>query len=231
MWRRVGRRLAAAALLTVLSPAAAFAGDHPPATVPEPLGSASHRLFAMQVERADQDHFVLYENEWKGDSTDLGPSGRLHLDRIIRKLPLTKYPVVIQIHPDDTVNAARRRQVVSWLLKAGIADADARVLVGPPQAEGLYGEEAVMIYPAMITVRMWNNMMGRMGMGGFGMGGMGMGGFGMGGMGMGGFGMGGMGMGGYGMGGYGMGGYGMGGYGMGGYGATGPVSGYRGLGY
>lgn len=221
--RKATRPLTAAALAAALNAGQVQAHGIRPATVPEDLGAATHRIFQAQVDKAGQDAFVIYENEWRGNTTELGPSGRFHLVRMMRRLQQTTYPVVIQIHPDDAVNQARRNFVVNTLLQAGIGDAENRVVVGPPAAEGLYGEEAVMLYPLFLTSRFWGTMGG--GWGGMGMMGGGFGGMGRwGGMGM----MGGWGGGwggGFGGWGGGFGGWG-GGWGGGGYGGT-----YRGLGY
>jgi len=216
-WRRRARSVAAAALAAVLGASPARAGDHPPATTPEPLGAAVHRFFQAQVDVAGQDRFTFYELEWLGHTAHLGPFGQGHLARVMRELPYFKYPVILEPHPDPIVNQTRRDLVVSALLKAGVADAPVRVVLGPPIAEGLYGEEAVPIYPMMISTRF---RYGGFGVGGFG----GLGAFGLGGFGLGGFGLGGFG---YGLSGLGLGGWGLGGSGMG------PASsqGFRGLGY
>ncbi len=224
--RRPARRLlAAASLALALSgrPAQAYIR---PATVPEPLGAAVDRIFKIQANLAYADHFVFYECEWVGTSAELAPYGKFHVAEVIRRWATTDAPVVIEINLNDAINQKRRLALVNAFAKAGVPDPDRRVVVGFSRAEGLYGDEAVMLYPQLIMIRF--RMMGRGGMGGFGgMGGMGgmFGGFGMGGFG--GFGMGGFGggFGGWG----GLGGMGLGGLGGGSYGGT--VQGYRGLGY
>jgi hypothetical protein len=231
-WRRGARSVAAAALAAVLGASPARAGDHPPATTPEPLGAAVHRFFQAQVDVAGQDRFTFYELEWLGHTAHLGPFGQGHLARVIRDLPYVKYPIILEPHPDMIVNKTRHDLLVSALLKACVADAPVRVVLGPPIAEGLYGEEAVPIYAMMISTRIRYGGFGSGGFGGlgaFGLGGFGLGGFGLGGFGLGGFGLGGFGLGGFG---YGLSGLGLGGWGLGGSG-MGPASsqGFRGLGY
>src|SRR4051812_5797153 len=101
--RRVARPLTAAALAAMLSATQAFATGILPATVPEELGAATHRIFQAQVDKAAADFFVIYENEWRGETDRLGPYGLFHLDRIIRRIPPTPFQVLIQIHPRDDV--------------------------------------------------------------------------------------------------------------------------------
>jgi hypothetical protein len=52
------------------------------------------------------------------------------------------FAVVIQPDCDEVLNAARQHYVIEYLLQCGIADAAARVVVGLPEAEGLFGDEA-----------------------------------------------------------------------------------------
>lgn len=209
----------------------AWAKDHPPALPVEPLGAASYRIFGAQVAAARQDHFVFYECEWKANSAKLGPAGEAHLQKVAMVLGRTAYPVIIEAHPQAALNLQRRAVIVASLLAAGIADAERRVVVGRPWAEGLYGEEAVPLYPQMLTSRYNQGGAGGAGMMGrnFGLGGFGLGGFGGGGFGGAGFGRG------FGLGGFGLGGFGMGGFGLGGVGGAGGAGmappGYRGLGY
>jgi len=210
----------------------AWAKDHPPALPAEPLGAASTRIFAAQVAAARQDHFVFYECEWKANSAKLGPAGEAHLEKVAAVLGRTGYPVIIEAHPQAALNQQRRAVIVASLLAAGITDADKRVVVGRPWAEGLYGEEAIPLYPQMLFSRYTLGGLGGAGFlgRGFGLGGLGLGGFGLGGFGGTGFGSGrflgtGFGLGGFGLGGFGLGGFG----GFGGAGSAPP--GYRGLGY
>src|SRR5262245_28634563 len=111
-WRlRLARRSLAAGLVALAGTTAAQAGDFGPATVPERLGASVHRIMAAQVERAEVDQFVFYELEWVGNTASLGPAGRFHLDKVIKRLPDTNHPVIIQFHPDDAVNLARKKVV------------------------------------------------------------------------------------------------------------------------
>jgi hypothetical protein len=80
----------------------------------------------------------------------LGQSGVSHLRQVIQRLPHEPYPVVIEPHEDETLNIARRKFIVDALLSHGIADADHRVIVETPIAEGLRGDEAERIYYQML---------------------------------------------------------------------------------
>src|SRR5437588_340366 len=73
------------------------------------------------------------------------------------------------VHPDRygsrdlrffRIPSRRRLSIVNQLLAHGIADAQQRVIVGYPQAEGLYGDEAARIFT--------QHYLGTGGAGGFG---------------------------------------------------------------
>lgn len=188
---------------------------HDPATVPPPLGHYLGEFKAIQAGLAEEDDFVLYEYEWVGDTARPGPYGGRHLEQIAVRLAAGEPPpVVIEVHPEPNVNEARQQFVIGFLAERGVPNAHERVFVGYPKAEGMYGEEAVSLYPRYITTSSQAGFNRGAGMGGFG-GGRGFNRFG--GAGLGGFGIGGLGA---------MGGMG----GIGGVGGLGGFSGY-GFGY
>lgn len=143
-----------------------------------------------QIARANQDKFVIYENEWYLGGRELGRMGQEQVARIAKQLEKSDYNVIIEPHFDtdknsfdESLNEARRLAVVGKLESAGVPNAESRVLVAMPEALPMYGQEATW----KGNIRMiGGSLFG--GMGGFGGGGFGgMGGFG-GGFGGGGFG-------------------------------------------
>jgi len=65
-------------------------------------------------------------------------------------LPEVPFPVLIQVDLNATLNEARRQTIVAMLTQHGVPDAEQRVVLGYPEAEGLFGEEAERIYPQML---------------------------------------------------------------------------------
>lgn len=194
-----------------------------PGTVSAPAGTATAGIHAAQQANVKAESFVIYQHEWYQGGDQLGPYGRRHLMQIARELseypgPVVLEPKVIDIPYDSDLSekeryqksldknaemdAARRTVVVEELVKAGIADADQRVIIADAHAEGLFGIESPATFQQLQGV-------GRVGIGGRGVGG-GLGGGGLGGGFGGGFGGGGFG-GGFGGGGFGGGGFGGGG--------------------
>jgi hypothetical protein len=120
---------------------------HKPVPMPAPLGTYANGWYDAQAVAAEADQFVLYRQEWYQDGSKPGPYGAYHLQRIIQRLPGVPFQVVIEVDlRDEKINIARQTFVVNQLLAASIADAQARVIVGYPRAEGLYGDEAARIF-------------------------------------------------------------------------------------
>src|SRR5205807_8204308 len=114
-------------------------------------GSYTNELNNRQAEKAEADDFVVYYNEWVDGQATLGQYGTEHLSRMIARLPGVPFPVVLQPEPGfPRLTAVRRHSLSSALASAGINDAAVRVVVGRPEAEGLFGEEAERIYPQLI---------------------------------------------------------------------------------
>jgi hypothetical protein len=123
---------------------------HPLGSMPSPVGTHARRIFDTQAAKAEADDFVIYRHEWANAGKELNGYGRYHLQQIAQRLPSVPFPVLIQIDKDQQLNEARRQVVVQFLVQAGITDAEVRVLVGFPEAEGLNGEEAERMYQQSI---------------------------------------------------------------------------------
>jgi hypothetical protein len=111
-----------------------------PVVIPPPTGTHTHEIFDLQAQKAEADDFVIYKNEWFNAGTKLGPYGDYHLDQIAKRLPTVPFPVVIQPEADPGLNQARLEVIITCLANKEIPDADHRVIIAYPQAEGLFGE-------------------------------------------------------------------------------------------
>lgn len=179
--------------------------DIPSGAVPVPPGTYTNAWLNKQADKAEVDDFVLYYNDFKDGTAELGPFGRPHMAQIIARLPTVPYPVIIQPEDDlykplaelKALNEMRRAAVVEILCKAQIPDAADRVVIGHPTAEGLFGDEGDRIYPQILSPQFGGfgalGGIGGGGIGGFGGLGGGFGGLGGGFGGFGGFGGGGFG--------------------------------------
>lgn len=129
------------------------AADIPRGALPAPSGTYVNQIVNVQAMKAEADDFVVYKHEWYMGGTELGPYGRYHINLMVQRLATVPFPVMLQADADSAVNEARRQMLIYYLSLAGMPDAEHRVVVGFPEAEGLYGEEAERIYPQMIQGR------------------------------------------------------------------------------
>lgn len=137
----------------------------PPGAQPAPNGTYVRRVQEVQAAKAEADDFVVYKYEWYLGGCELGPFGKYHLNEMIKRLPFVPFPILIQAHTlDGQLNEQRRCHIVQALALNGIPDAEQRVVIGFPEAEGLYGDEAPRIYAQMITEQTGFNLL----QGGFG---------------------------------------------------------------
>src|SRR5262245_4852589 len=159
----------------------------PKGAQPAPLGTYVNKFIEIQTGIAEADDFVLYKHMWYRAGTELGPLGRYQLDLITRRLPNVPFPVVIETSKNDNLDQQRREIIASLLAARGFTD-PSRVIVAYPQAEGLYGDEAPIIYNRLVFGGLLGGGLGGQGgitggqLGG-GFGGLGGGGFGGGGFG------------------------------------------------
>ena len=162
--------------------------------IPQPTGTLTGAYLNRQADKAEADDFIIYYHEWQEGTAQFGPFGATHMEQIAQRLAKVSFPVVLQPVKDPVINKMRRQAVVDILMQANYPDANERVVIAHSTAEGLFGDEAVRIYPSMIN---GGGSRGGGGGGGFGSGGGGFGGGVGGGFGGGGFGGGGGGGGGF----------------------------------
>lgn len=115
-------------------------------TLPPPLGTSINQAVDIQAGNAVADDFVVYTQEWFGDTAVLGPAGKRHLERMIKKLPQVACPIVIE--PTGLIDLDRSRQdaIVSVLAMREVPDAAQRVTIDDALAEPLNADEAERIY-------------------------------------------------------------------------------------
>lgn len=174
-----------------------------PGQVSAPAGTTLHAWQEAEHQRANESALVVYQHEWYQGGDQLGPEGRRHVREIAREMamnPAAKAIIesrTIVIRYDDdlseheryqqalegsvALDETRRAILVSELTKAGILDADLRVVVDHAPAEGLFGVEAPNVYRNIQFGGVGTGINGGLGrgLGGGGMGGgLGSGGFG-----------------------------------------------------
>lgn len=160
--------------------------EYPPGAMPQPRGSLACQWQQAQAERAEQDDFVFYGNEWENGGASQNLYGQDHVDRIADRVMQAPYSVVVARSGNPPLEEARRQTLIAALAAHGVEDAQDRVIIARPQAEGLRGLEAPRLTNGYLQAGVAGGLGG--GAGGGGGGGGGAGGIGGGGMGGGGFG-------------------------------------------
>jgi hypothetical protein len=132
----------------------------PPAVAP--LGAISDPIWQSQEARAEASEFVIYNHEFEFEAPWLNHCGKSHVKQIAARLQYCpNLPVVIQpdqtkidestefkypVHPNPELDLKRREMIVLALQEMGVHDAEKRVLVAPPYAEGFTATEAQQVY-------------------------------------------------------------------------------------
>ncbi len=142
-----------AVVLVLAVVAGCHTNDIPPGAIPQPYGTYDCQWIHAERVRADQDNFVIYQYEWSADVTKLTTSGQGHVAQIAQRLCQVPFPVVIEPSPDRGVDESRRMTILEALASHGATVTPDRVVLGRPEAEGLYGLEASGIAGRMLTNR------------------------------------------------------------------------------
>ena len=152
-----------------------------PATVPPVLGSTTQSIYMIQRNSALANYFVVYREDFLAGTTTLNDTGYRHIDGIIRRLNFTGAPVKVEPVGNNDIDQRRRATVVDALVRNGVspAEAQARVVLGSGDAEGLRGLDIeVLPYPNLGQGNGGGGLGGGLGNGLGSLGGFGAGGFG-----------------------------------------------------
>ena len=140
-----------------------------PAPTPPPHGFYVSQWTATQIAKGEQQQLYIAAFEWFSGGTTLGPAGRRHLDRLARGLLDGTGSIYLEPADDAKLNEVRRLSIIAHLKQYGVADPKRRVAMAYPSGEGLFGDEAVRIFPRLLFTR--GGAGGGMGGGGGGSGG------------------------------------------------------------
>lgn len=134
----------------------------------QPHGSFMRRFQALQADKAEASDFVVFLNEWFEGGTQLGPFGLYHINQIAQRLPTVPFPVKVQPQADSALNEKRRQVIVAALLGLGVADADTRVVIAYPEAEGIRYEDIERVWTHSLFYHETTGLYGHGAYGGYG---------------------------------------------------------------
>lgn len=111
-----------------------------------PLGAVMHAVNAVQVDRGEAAGMVFYQFDFVSGTTRLNVRGIDKLGAIAARLPATFHPVIVERTGLPALDDRRRAVVLEALASGPFPVPAERVVVGPPIARGLRGEEAAIIH-------------------------------------------------------------------------------------
>lgn len=115
---------------------------------PFPIGQVTDSFWETQQTNAEAADFIFHEHEFVGETTELAPDTRRHLESVALRWEHVPFPIVIepqQLNPKPDLDRARRRVIIEHLARMGIHQPEGRVVVAHAHAEGftaLEGERA-----------------------------------------------------------------------------------------
>ena len=91
---------------------------------PFPLGAVTDAHWETQQTNAEAADFIVYTHEFRGDTTQLGPAGRRHLEEMALRLHHVPFPVVVATVENDAnpeLDRQRREAIAHHLAAMGVA--------------------------------------------------------------------------------------------------------------
>ncbi|HAY79922.1 MAG TPA: hypothetical protein DCY79_08975 [Planctomycetaceae bacterium] len=119
--------------------------DIPPGAIPQPLGTFACQWQTAQTNRAELDHFVVYQNEWLDRQPALSPFGTKHFSELIPRMQESTEQIRVEPSGDAQLDQQRQLALIAALTEVGVPDSSNRVELGFGDAEALYGVEAPLV--------------------------------------------------------------------------------------
>lgn len=116
---------------------------------PFPIGQVTDSFWETQQTNAEAADFIFYDHEFRGNTAELAPGAKKHLEQVALRLEHVPFPVVIEESPHDArpdLDQARRRTIVEQLARLGVVNAEERVIVANAFPEGYTAQEAEAAY-------------------------------------------------------------------------------------
>lgn len=116
---------------------------------PFPLGAVSDVFWETQQTNAEAADFIFYDHEFRGDTAELAPGAKRHLESVALRLEHVPFPVVIEQsrhNRQPELDQSRRNMIVEQLVRMGVPNVESRVVIAPAFMEGLHADEAAGAY-------------------------------------------------------------------------------------
>jgi len=126
----------------------------PPYDRPFPLGQVTDAFWETQQTNAEAADFIFYDHEFAGNTAELAPGAKRHLEEVALRLEHVPFPVLIEKSPHNgrpQLDKARRLTIVEQLARMGIPNAEGRVAIAAAFAEGFTAIEGEGAYYSNIA--------------------------------------------------------------------------------
>ena len=131
---------------------------------PFPIGQVTDSFWETQQTNAEAADFIFYDHEFRGNTAELAPGAKKHLEQVALRLENVPFPVVIEESPHDArpdLDQSRRRTIVEQLARIGVVNAEERVVVANAFPEGYTAQEAESAYYGGVLTNGFGGGIGR----------------------------------------------------------------------
>lgn len=121
-----------------------------------PLGSVNRAHYQTMEANAEAADFILHRHEFVGDTTDLTPYGKDHLQEIAARARCAPFPILVERSENNSNPALddhRRAIIAQALVDHGVGDAPERTIIAPAYGKGLTAQEAEADYGRFVNSR------------------------------------------------------------------------------
>lgn len=120
-----------------------------PSSRPFPLGAVSDAFWETQQTNAEAGDFIFFQHEFRGQTAELAPGTKRHLESVALRLEQVPFPVVIEQNNfghDPELDQKRQEVVVGHLTRMAGLDMKSRVIIAPAFTKGISGIEGAQAY-------------------------------------------------------------------------------------
>jgi hypothetical protein len=125
------------------------AGGVAPYDRPFPLGAVNDVFWETQQTNAEAADFIFHDHEFRGETAQLAPAAKRHLEQVALRWEHVPFPVVIEMsefNAKPQLDRARRQAVIEQLARLGIHNPEGRVVIADAYTPGLPGVQAERVY-------------------------------------------------------------------------------------
>jgi hypothetical protein len=123
---------------------------------PFPLGAVNDTFWETQQTNAEAADFVFHDHEFRGETAQLAPGAKRHLEQVAMRWEHVPFPVLIEMseyNAKPQLDRARRQAVIEQLARLGIHNPEGRVVIADAYTPGMPGVQAERMYYRSLGTR------------------------------------------------------------------------------